>query len=68
MKVNWLFVALSDKGGMCSLLCSLHRMQADDDVVASVFQKHSVRQPAELRGVTGEVGVVTAVEPWWAGQ
>lgn len=51
------------KRGVCSLLCSLRCMQADDDVVSSVFHKHSVRQPAELRGVTGEVGVVTGVGP-----
>ena len=31
--------------------------QADDDVIADVFQAHSSPTPAELRGLTGEAAV-----------
>ena len=29
--------------------------QADDDVLSSVFSKYGVRQPAELKGINGQV-------------
>lgn len=40
------------------LRCRLSRlMQADDEVIAQVFQEHKQRVPAELRGINGKVAI-----------
>ena len=33
-----------------------HYLQADDDVITEAFKSHQLKPPAELRGITGEVG------------